>query len=117
VPDRFAAELFRVCMRRGRPKFRLHPVALPDAELRALQVPVLLLVGEHEAVANPQKTVSRALALLPDVEAAVLPGAGHLLPSEQPAVVNARVLTFLDRIHARADTAAQPAVPPLARSA
>ncbi|MCI0570754.1 MAG: alpha/beta hydrolase [Myxococcaceae bacterium] len=99
APDAFAAELFRVCMWHGGPQSRLETVAFPEAELRGLRVPTLLLLGEHERACNPHKAVSRALVLLPDAEAALIPGAGHMLPSERPAEVNARVVAFLERIH------------------
>lgn len=103
--DPFAAQLFRVCLRHGRAQLPLRPSLLPETELRGLLVPTLLLVGEHERVSKPHKTVSRALALLPRAEAAVVKGAGHLLPMEQPAEVNARVLAFLERVHAGAQVA------------
>lgn len=71
----------------------------PDAtaELAAIGVPVLVLVGEHDALSPP--AVARAMAgAIPDAQLAVLPNAGHLSNLEAPDEFNAAVAEFLERL-------------------
>lgn len=66
-------------------------LALPDssaAELRHVQVPVLLVQGGRDRLAPPGDT-ARLLALLPDARAFVVPRAGHLAPLRALTVRNA----------------------------
>ncbi len=71
--------LFGVTFRHFRAGAR-PPFPLPDAELAALDAPVLLLCGAEDALFDPQRTVARARRVLPRlVEAVVLPGQGHAL--------------------------------------
>jgi len=66
-----------------------------DGELRAVRVPILLLEGEHERIFSPQRTVARARALIPDVQAEIVPGVGHLMSEECPDLVNRRIRAFM----------------------
>ncbi|MFF5011677.1 alpha/beta fold hydrolase [Streptomyces sp. NPDC001165] len=52
------------------------PRPAPDA-LRALEVPVLLLVAANSRTHDPTTVTSRAAAMLPHVETVVLPGVSH----------------------------------------
>ena len=68
----------------------------PAAAFRALDVPVLLLVGARSPLSS--RAVARRLAaLLPRVEPMELDGLGHMAPVTHPDVVNARIAQFLDR--------------------
>ena len=72
------------------------PRAYEDAELRRITAPTLLMVGEHEVIyRNVDAVIGRALRVLPNVEAAWVPGAVHVPTVEQPGWVNPRVLRFL----------------------
>lgn len=66
-----------------------------DSELRAVRVPILLLVGEHERIFSPLRTVARARALIADVQAEIVPGVGHLMSEERPDLVNRRIREFM----------------------
>lgn len=71
----------------------------PDAtaELAAIGVPVLVLVGEHDALSSP--AVAREMAgAIPDAQLAVLANAGHLSNLEAPDEFNAAVADFLERL-------------------
>ena len=70
---------------------------LSDDELRAMQVPVLLLMGEHEVLYNPATALARARRLIPDFEGELLPGCSHDMAFSQHRIVDARVLDFLKR--------------------
>jgi len=72
--------------------------ARPDAtaELAAIGVPALVVVGEHDAPSPPAE--ARAMAdALPDAHVEVIAGAGHLSNLEAPASFNAALATFLSR--------------------
>ncbi len=77
-------------------RFKLAPTIYSDEELRGLEMPTLLLIGEDEVVFDPEKALARAQALIPDLQTELIPGASHCLPMEQPAQVNARILAFLN---------------------
>ncbi|CAN5577400.1 alpha/beta fold hydrolase [soil metagenome] len=70
----------------------------PDARpgLKAIAMPTLVIVGEHDAItplANAKTTADAA----PGATLAVLPGAGHLSNLESPKAFGQAVMTFLKR--------------------
>ncbi|MEO3929616.1 alpha/beta fold hydrolase [Micromonosporaceae bacterium B7E4] len=69
---------------------------LADDELRSVRVPTRLLVGSRSSLLRPEREVARARALIPGVRAEIVPGAGHGLPMERPALVNRLVLDFVE---------------------
>jgi pimeloyl-ACP methyl ester carboxylesterase len=71
------------------------PEVLADEELQQIKVPTLLLIGREESLYDPQAAVDRATRLMPDVRAELIPDASHLLPTEQPEAVDARISAFL----------------------
>jgi pimeloyl-ACP methyl ester carboxylesterase len=80
----------------SRHRFHLpSPQTLTDDELRAVATPVLLLLGEKSEVHRPATALARARSCLVDLEAEVVPGAGHSLPVDQAEVVGRRLGTFL----------------------
>lgn len=85
----------------GARHFRLQRAARPcvfgDDELRSVRVPTLLLTGEQEVIHDPVATLARARALIPGVEGALVPDARHDMAIGQRAVVNRRILDFLER--------------------
>jgi pimeloyl-ACP methyl ester carboxylesterase len=74
---------------------RVLPTPLSDAELRAMQVPVLLLVGDREVIYDASRALARARRLIPDFAGEVVPDCGHDMCFSQRQVVDARVLDFL----------------------
>jgi pimeloyl-ACP methyl ester carboxylesterase len=48
-----------------------------DEELRALQVPVLLLIGDREVIYDPEKALDQARRLIPNFEGELVSGANH----------------------------------------
>ncbi|PIB37577.1 hypothetical protein BFP72_15100 [Reichenbachiella sp. 5M10] len=67
-----------------------------DENLEAVSLPVLLLIGDQDAMNNP-KTIEKAKEVLPRVEAEIVSDAGHFLSVDQPEVINERMLGFLDQ--------------------
>jgi pimeloyl-ACP methyl ester carboxylesterase len=69
-----------------------------DDELRRISAPTLLLWGEYEATYNVAKATARAKRLIPNISVEVIPNAGHTVSDDQPQLVNARIVEFLDRV-------------------
>lgn len=72
------------------------PPVCKDEELQQIQAPTLLLLGDHEIIYDYKAAIKRAEKLIPDIETAVIPNAGHALSFDQPELVNQRILTFLE---------------------
>jgi pimeloyl-ACP methyl ester carboxylesterase len=65
-----------------------------DEEFKRMTVPVLLLIGDHEIMYEPRKALDLATRLIPNLRAELISDAGHMLNSDQPKLVNARILEF-----------------------
>lgn len=72
------------------------PRVFTPAELGAITTPVLYLAGEREKLSSPKAAVTRLSKVAPQIETAVLTGAGHDLIDLQPEAVADRVMAFLD---------------------
>ncbi|HEY5859779.1 MAG TPA: alpha/beta fold hydrolase [Actinomycetota bacterium] len=87
--------------------FRDYKLALPfaklltDERLRSMDTPMLVLFGSESPMSDGSKAVERALSLLPDVEAELVPGTAHTPPMEEPDEVNDRILRFLEVVESR----------------
>lgn len=70
-----------------------------DEQLGQITMPTLLLVGEHEVIykPGPSLVLERARGLIPQIEAELIPGGGHMFPVDQAEATNARILAFLNR--------------------
>lgn len=66
-----------------------------DDELRRISAPTLLLWGEHENAYNVTRANERATRLIRHLCIEVIPHAGHTVSDDQPALVNARIASFL----------------------
>lgn len=84
--------MIRCCERRP----IVTPTTMTDAELAAIRVPSLMLVGEHETVCSARDAVERVRAVAPSVRAELVSGAGHDLPIAKRDEVLRRTLAFLD---------------------
>jgi pimeloyl-ACP methyl ester carboxylesterase len=74
---------------------RVLPTVFSDAELRSLQVPVLVLFGEHERICDPVAALARARDLMPDFRGKLVPSSRHDMCVSQHRLVDALVLDFL----------------------
>jgi pimeloyl-ACP methyl ester carboxylesterase len=66
-----------------------------DDEFQNLKMPVLLLIGNREVLYDARGAVGRAKQLIPQVEAAIIEGAGHMLTTDQPEEVTSCAMKFL----------------------
>jgi pimeloyl-ACP methyl ester carboxylesterase len=74
---------------------RVMPVLFPEDRLRAMRVPTLLLIGEHEVICDPAVALARARQLFPDIQGELVPESSHNMCFSQHRRVDARVLDFL----------------------
>jgi pimeloyl-ACP methyl ester carboxylesterase len=77
--------------------YNVLPPVYPDEALRQIKAPTLLLIGAHEIIYDPQAALKRAANLIPNIQTHLIPGAGHALTLDQPELVNARLLEFLNK--------------------
>jgi pimeloyl-ACP methyl ester carboxylesterase len=90
------------------PKF---PAILTDDELRAIEVPALLVTGARSALLTPAQARDRG-SLMPHAEVAVVPGShGGFSRIDE---LNDRIAAFI-KCHAAGKQAARPASPPAAK--
>jgi pimeloyl-ACP methyl ester carboxylesterase len=68
-----------------------------NEELRDLEMPVFLIIGEREVLYEARLAVDRAQQLIPHIETAIIPDAGHMLTTDQPDEVIKRVMMFLQK--------------------
>ena len=71
------------------------PSVFTDEDLRNINVPTFLLIGEHGRIMNRQKALDRANATIPDITIGVIQGAGHVLIGERPETVTRKIMDFL----------------------
>lgn len=71
------------------------PPVCTDEALQQIKAPTLLLLGDHEIIYDIDEAIDRAKNLIPTIETAVIPNAGHVLSLDQPDLVNRRILAFL----------------------
>ncbi|GAA4633028.1 alpha/beta hydrolase [Actinoallomurus vinaceus] len=73
----------------------LHGIAADVTDAAgAIDVPVLVLAGEHDRVEPPQVLRDHLLPWIPHARFDVIPGVGHLLPLEAPEAVAAALEGF-----------------------
>jgi pimeloyl-ACP methyl ester carboxylesterase len=72
-----------------------NPDVFSDDELRGLQAPTLLLIGQQEVIYDPVASIERARRLIPHIEASLIPNASHDLSSFQARIVDEHILKFL----------------------
>lgn len=67
--------------------------------LSGIQVPTLILVGEHDALTPPSASQDMH-SKIPNSEFHLVPNAAHMSNIESPEEFNKQILTFLDRLGA-----------------
>lgn len=95
------ARLKSIAVVAGYPRYRpskntFVPHVFSDAELRHVQAPVLLLIGDHEVIYPPDQVIKRATHLVPNLKAEIVPNANHCAQYTAPEFVNQKILEFLN---------------------
>ncbi|MGW4378453.1 alpha/beta fold hydrolase [Kitasatospora sp. NPDC004531] len=70
------------------------PPVLTDEELRRIDLPAQFLLGARSALHDSAEVAARITRVLPTSRVEVVPGAGHSLPIDEPALVADRILAF-----------------------
>jgi pimeloyl-ACP methyl ester carboxylesterase len=73
------------------------PVYLTDAQIRSLQMPTLIIVGDHDQYNQIPKSVE-LYQLLPHGELAIIPGCGHVVLACKGPFTIAAIEPFLDQL-------------------
>jgi pimeloyl-ACP methyl ester carboxylesterase len=99
--DECYAQLQSISKVAGYPRYRptrnkISPFVFADEDLRKVQAPVLLLIGDHEVIYKPEDVIRRATRLVAGLKAEIVPNANHIAEYTAPNFVNARILEFLD---------------------
>jgi len=84
-PEQWA--FFELVWREFKPRREKLPLRT-DAELKGLSMPVLLVMGERDAMIDAVATEARLKAHAQNIAIHMLPGVGHLLPNQITTVVN-----------------------------
>jgi pimeloyl-ACP methyl ester carboxylesterase len=71
------------------------PSVFSDEELRKIQTPTLMLIGDHEVIYKPELAIRRATRLMSGLRAEIVPNANHNAEYTAPDLVNAKILDFL----------------------
>jgi pimeloyl-ACP methyl ester carboxylesterase len=84
----------------GYPRYRpttnsFAPHVFSDEELKSIQNPVLLLIGDHEVIYKSNKVIRRATHLVPNLKAEIVPNANHCAQYTAPEFVNQNIIKFL----------------------
>lgn len=72
----------------------LQVLPFSNEELKSLQMPVLLLIGDKDII-NNDRTREKAKEILPDIHTDIIENAGHFLSIDQAELVNVKILGFL----------------------
>ena len=75
------------------------------AAVPAIEVPTLVLAGEHDRVDAPAMLERELMPLLASARLEVVPGTGHLSPLEVPKAIAERIVAFVDGLPAAAQAA------------
>jgi pimeloyl-ACP methyl ester carboxylesterase len=73
------------------------PIVFSDEELRDMQVPTLLLIGQQEVIYDPKAALERARRLIPNFEGELVPRSSHDMSISKHEIVDRRILEFLKR--------------------
>jgi len=77
------------------------PTGLPNVfkpyEFKHLNMPVLVMIGDHEVIYSrpPEKVLARAAALIPHVRTVLIENGGHACPLDQTDETNQQLAAFL----------------------
>ncbi|WP_286154994.1 alpha/beta hydrolase [Bacillus sp. FJAT-27264] len=88
---------FTIAMQNALPRTKLFVSYIKDNELQQITAPTLLLIGDQDIQYDVEQAMERARRVIHNIEATVIPRAGHGLPLEKPEIVNTYMLDFLGR--------------------
>jgi len=78
----------------GRHRHR-SPSVFSFDELSKIRAPILLLIGDHEVIYNPNRVIENAIRKIQGLRAEIIPDANHNAEYTAPDVINAKTIEFL----------------------
>jgi pimeloyl-ACP methyl ester carboxylesterase len=90
------SELLYQRFKNGRVSFATPPRVFTDEELRRLEMPTRLLVGEEEFLYDGARAVARARDVLPAGETELVPECNHAMVSDRTERVRDRLVEFFE---------------------
>ena len=70
--------------------------AIPDGDLRKIEIPVMVLIGDRSVIYDPNKALNRAKVLFPCVKAELVQNCSHSINMEQAELTNDMITNFLN---------------------
>jgi pimeloyl-ACP methyl ester carboxylesterase len=70
------------------------PSVFSDEELRKIRTPVLLLIGDHEVIYEPERVIQRATRAVAGLKAEIIPNANHNAEYTAAEAVNEKIINF-----------------------
>jgi pimeloyl-ACP methyl ester carboxylesterase len=92
--DEYTSRLRVVTALEGRPR-HWFPSVFSDEELGNIRTPILLLVGDHEVIYEPQRVIERASRAVTGLKARIIPNANHNAEYTAADAVNTEIESFL----------------------
>jgi pimeloyl-ACP methyl ester carboxylesterase len=93
--DRLWDPLFEAVLRHGSTANRVWPRVFTAEELRAVEAPALLLLGDREVIYRPDAAAMAAAERLPGIEVRLIPRAHHVTAIAQPEAVGEEIRRFV----------------------
>jgi pimeloyl-ACP methyl ester carboxylesterase len=93
--DKVFTQYTEISKTSGFPSNQLTPPVYTDKELRQIRTPMLLLIGDHEVIYNPERVINRATRMVTGLKGEVILNANHSAQVTAPDVVNMKILVFL----------------------
>ena len=75
------------------------PSVFGENELRKIQTPLLLLVGDHEVIYNSRKVIEKASSTVPGLRAEIVPNANHNAEYTAAEAVNEKIAYLFFSTH------------------
>jgi pimeloyl-ACP methyl ester carboxylesterase len=88
-------EMLTLSFRVAASQLRVYPREFSDAELKAIKVPTLLILGNEEMIYSPAEAAERASRILPNSKVIILPNCGHAIPFDAPKEASNAIDSFL----------------------
>ena len=92
--DESLAQIRAITRASGIPR-HIPPTVFRDEELRKIETPTLLLIGDREVIYEPHKAIRRASQFLPNLKAEIIKNANHNAEYTAAEEVNKKVLDFI----------------------
>ena len=92
--DEYTSRLRTIMAIEGRSR-HWFPSVFSDEELSKIRTPVLLLIGDHEVIYEPERVIQRASRTVEGLRAKMVPNANHNAEYTAADAVNAEIASFL----------------------